>query len=213
MAREDAEQWTTRVYESTTLEELARAYDLWASRYEEDMHSLGRRGPEVVAALVARHVRNLDSAILDAGAGTGLVGQLLHFLGYTHLVALDLSSGMLEKAARRGIYRELHQGVLGEPLRFSSGAFEAVVAAGVFTKGHAPASAFDEILRITRSGGSVIFTCVTSDYEQGEFRRAFDTCTADRRWRLVEASRPVHALPVSEAFNQLKFVTLVFRVS
>jgi SAM-dependent methyltransferase len=212
MAREDAEEWTTRVYESATSEELARAYDLWADRYDEDMHVLGRRGPEIVAALVARHVRDLGAAILDAGAGTGLVGQWLHSLGYTHLIALDLSKGMLEKAARRGIYRELHQGVLGDPLSFPPGAFDAVVAAGVFTKAHAPASAFDELLRITRSGGHVIVTVVADD-EQGEFSRKFDACTAEGRWRLIDASKAIHALPASDAFRQLMFVTLVFQVS
>ncbi len=39
--------------------------------------------------------------VLDAGAGTGLAGELLAGRGYTNLVAMDLSESMLREAARK----------------------------------------------------------------------------------------------------------------
>jgi hypothetical protein len=35
----------------------------------------------------------------------------------------------------------------------------------VFTAGHAQPSSFDELLRVTRSGGLIVFTLATSAYE------------------------------------------------
>ena len=43
-----------------------------------------------------------ESKVLDAGAGTGLVGVELHRLGYTNIHAMDMSQGMLDEAGRKG---------------------------------------------------------------------------------------------------------------
>ena len=45
--------------------------------------------------------------ILDAGAGTGLLGAALVERGFTSLDALDLSPAMLAEAGRKGIYGSL----------------------------------------------------------------------------------------------------------
>jgi len=52
--------------------------------------------------------------ILDAGASTGMVGEVLTKLGYANLVAMDLSQGILEVARQKNVYQELHQMVTGE---------------------------------------------------------------------------------------------------
>ena len=158
------------MFSAGSREHLISAYAGWAERYDEDTQGLDLRGPEIVAAMTARHLHDRASPILDAGAGTGRVGELLAILGYSHLVALDLSDAMLAKARERSVYRELHQCALGDPLTFADGTFVAVVAAGVFTAGHAPPGSFDELLRVTRPGGSLIFTLATSAYERGGFK-------------------------------------------
>src|SRR5215217_8326125 len=71
--------------------------------------------------------------------------------GYRNLVGIDISDGMLARARERGVYADLRDQVLGETLDFADESFVAVVATGVFTAGHAPASAFIELLRVTRS--------------------------------------------------------------
>jgi SAM-dependent methyltransferase len=213
MAREDAEQWVARVFGAGTPENLARAYDDWADRYDEDMQSLGQRGPEIVAAMAARHLHDRESPILDAGAGTGRTGEILAILGYRHLVALDLSEGMLARARERGVYREVHRGVLGEPLTFAGGAFAAVVAAGVFTEGHAPPGSFDELLRVTRPGGRLIFTLATPALEQGGFRDKLHALEAEGRWRPVEATALFRGVPASEIYRDHTARVLVFEAA
>ena len=83
------------------------------------------------------------------GCGTGLVGMALAGLGHDRVVGFDLSPGMLERSAARGVYAELHQGSLLERLPFDDGRFGSVVAVGVFTLGHVDGSAFAELARVT----------------------------------------------------------------
>jgi predicted TPR repeat methyltransferase len=206
-------EWrVAEVFEAEDREELIRAYDRWAERYDEDMLGLDMRGPEIVASMAARYVRDRASPILDAGAGTGRVGELLAILGYSNLVALDLSDAMLARAKERDVYRALHQGVLGDRLVFADDAFGAIVAAGVFTAGHAPPSSFDELLRVTRSEGLVIFTLSTSAYELGGFRDKLDALKREGRWRLIEATAPFHGLRRSVAYRDHSGRVLVYEV-
>ena len=102
VTREDAERRVAEVFGAGGREDLIRAYAGWAECYDQDTLSLDLRGPEIVAAMAARHLRDRASPILDAGAGTGRVGELLAILGYDHLVALDLSEAMLARARERG---------------------------------------------------------------------------------------------------------------
>ena len=44
--------------------------------------------------------------IIDAGAGTGLIGVELKKLGYTNLCALDISAEMLREAKKKEVYTE-----------------------------------------------------------------------------------------------------------
>jgi SAM-dependent methyltransferase len=204
------ERRVAEVFEAGDREDLIRAYARWAERYDEDMLGLEMRGPEIVASMAARYVRDRASPILDAGAGTGRVGELLAILGYSNLVALDLSEAMLARAQERNVYRALHQGALGDQLAFADDVFGAVVAAGVFTAGHAPPSSFDELLRVTRSGGLIIFTLATPSYETGGFKDKLETLKREGRWRPIEATAPFHGLRRSVAHRDHTGHVLVY---
>lgn len=112
-----------------------------------------RRGRRRAGAAPAARRR----ACARPGAGTGLVGRALAAQGFTHLHAADLSPGMLDVAQRRGVYRELHHVGAG-PLPFAPASFDAVVAVGVLTEGHAPPEAPGEWLPVVRPGGLVVFS-------------------------------------------------------
>ena len=92
------------------------------------------------------------------------MGSILDSLGYREQVGIDISAGMLNKASERGVYKNLHQMVLGEKLDFPSGYFGACQSIGVFTAGHAPACAFDELVRILYVGGYIIFSLLEDVY-------------------------------------------------
>ena len=61
--------------------------------------------PAVAAGLFGKYVRPDASPILEAGAGTGLMGSVLDAMGYRDQVGIDISAGMLEMASKRHIYK------------------------------------------------------------------------------------------------------------
>lgn len=137
---------------------LGRSYDGWAGDYDADMSGWGYRHPSVIAGMVGRHAPSTGTVILDAGCGTGVLGETLSVLGYGTIDGIDLSEGMLAVAGAKGCYRELKQQMLGEVLDFATGSYDVIVSSGVMTPGHAPASCLDELARILKPGGHMIVT-------------------------------------------------------
>ena len=95
MDEKDRLKW---IYSSKDNRELCERYNQWAKDYDNELEEdYGWMAPHIVAGCVTKYVPK-EGRILDAGAGTGLVGQCLYHEGYRNLVAIDLSEGMLEKA-------------------------------------------------------------------------------------------------------------------
>ena len=188
-------QW---VYSSSTNQELEERYDQWAMQYDKDLdEEFAWNAPQTATDLFARHVP-AGTKILDAGAGTGLVGECLAQLGYRDLYAIDLSLGMLEEARRKDLYKDLRQMTLGEELGYDTGSFDATISVGVFTTGHAPAHAFDELVRITKPGGFIVFSLRVDLYEEGGFKEYQAGLEQAGKWRLAELSEPFYPLPKGE---------------
>jgi predicted TPR repeat methyltransferase len=186
------------VYGARNSEELAKLYDEWAADYERDVLGYGYTTPAIMAGFLGRHVASGDGRVLDAGVGTGIMGEILVPLGYENLTGIDLSRIMLDLAHEKGVYRELRQMELGESLDLPDDAFHATVAAGVFSAGHAPPGSFDELVRVTEPGGHVIFS-VRDDVYTGEgFEEKLEALANDGSWRLVEESRPYRQLPLAD---------------
>lgn len=178
------------VYAAGSPEELAAGYDAWAATYEADMARAGYRHPAVCLALLARHLPRGAAPLLDAGCGTGLIGEWLGILGYPEAEGLDLSEGMLAVAARKGVYRALHRLALGGPLPFADGAYAGIVSSGVFTTGHVGAGALGELARICRPGGVLVLTVKLPLWEEG-----FDGSAAAAGLALAEATAPYLSMP------------------
>ena len=106
------------------------------------------------------------------------MGKILVSLGYENLTGIDLSRRMLDLAREKGVYRELRQMELGEPLDFSDEAFHATIAAGVFSAGHAPPESFDELVRVTEPGGYVIFSVRDDVYTSEGFEEKLEALQA-----------------------------------
>ena len=50
---------------------------------------------------------NKDIKILDAGAGTGIIGEMLVQQGYRNIDTLDISEEMLNLVKQRNVYRPI----------------------------------------------------------------------------------------------------------
>ena len=195
MDRQNRVQW---VYSSRDNQELAERYDQWARDYDRDLErDFQWLGPQRAAEVFARYVSG-DGRILDAGAGTGLVGKCLAEMGYRRIIAMDMSGGMLAEARKKNVYQDFHQMVMGSVLGFDSGSFDGVISVGVLTVGHAPASSLDELVRITRLGGYVIFSLRPDVYESAGFKEKQSELESAGKWKLVEAGERFQPLPRGE---------------
>jgi predicted TPR repeat methyltransferase len=182
------------VYGAGSAEEVATLYDGWASTYEAEMAAAGYRHPSICLALLARHLPRGALPLLDAGAGTGLVGEWLGIIGFPHVEALDISAGMLEVAARKGVYAALHRLALGGALPFADDSFAGIVSAGVFTSGHVGADGLDELIRICRPGGAIVLTVKTTLWDGGFSARTAALVKAGRV-SVAETTEPYVSMP------------------
>lgn len=185
--RDSRLQW---IYASQGEAQLRERYDVWAADYDRDLDELKWSAPQAGAERCA-HFAQLGKEILDAGCGTGLVGVALAALGHTRVVGFDLSTGMLERSAERGVYSELHQGSLLDRLPFDDGRFGSVVSVGVFTLGHVDGSAFAELARVTAPGGHVSFTFRDDAVDRLGYRDAQQQLIDAGAWELVDRTEPM----------------------
>ena len=182
------------VYAATDPAEVAAAYDKWAETYDAEMALSGYRHPSVCLGLLTRYLPRGSGPLLDAGVGTGMIGDWLGIVGYSHVEGLDISEGMLAVAARKGNYRALHRAVLGQTLPFTTGYFAGVVSTGVFTTGHVGAEALPELLRICRKGGVMVFT-VKDTVWNGGFAAALAALQAAGPVKMLEETAPYVSMP------------------
>ncbi len=171
-------------------QEITEIYDNWAKDYEQRILSYGYSTPAVASWFFGRYVEPKNATVLDAGAGTGIMGVILAPLGYRNLVGIDISENMLEFARKKGVYKDLRRIALGGQLDLPTDAFTAVVSTGVFAAGHAPPESFDELIRITKPGGHIIFSVRTDVYVDGGFKDKQEALEKEQRWQLVEVSDP-----------------------
>jgi predicted TPR repeat methyltransferase len=208
MTQNNRVQW---VYSSRNEQELEERYDQWAEEYDADLETeYGWISPQRTSETLAKYVAK-DASILDAGAGTGLVGECLHELGFLSMTAMDLSTGMLEVARRKNIYQALDQMTMGERLDYDTDKFGASVIVGVFTQGHAPASSIDELVRVVMPGGHIVFSLRTDTYLENGFKEKMDALECAGLWKLVESTEPYHPLPKGEP--EVMHQVWVFQVS
>lgn len=182
------------VYGSGSADDLARLYDGWAATYDAEMSRVGYRHPTIALALLTRHLPRGATPVLDAGCGTGLLGEWLGIAGYPDVEALDISEGMLAIAATKGCYTTLHRAALGGSLPFADGHFAGIVAAGVFSTGHVGAEGLDELIRICRPGGIIVLTVKNTLWDTGFAGRIAELERSGRIAR-AEATAPYVSMP------------------
>lgn len=108
-------------------------FDGFAPHFEAKLQGqLGYRTPELLLALLRRHLPEADSFAhaLDLGCGTGLMGPLLRPLA-DRLDGVDLSPRMLEAAQAKGVYDGLAQGEIAAHVAGLAQSPDLVTAADV----------------------------------------------------------------------------------
>ena len=140
-------------------DEVRDLYDDWSKndKYNQDMIDWKYSGPKEVVSAFLPHAINKGIKILDAGCGSGLVGEELSKEGYSIVHGADIAAKLMNSIPA-GIYQELHNIDLNKPINFTDDFFDAVLCVGTFTFGHVKAKALSEFTRIVKSGGIIGFT-------------------------------------------------------
>lgn len=138
-------------------------FDRYAGTFEQHLQSLHYDAPRLLAQRLAARGQAWQHA-LDLGCGTGLCGPLLRPLA-RRLTGVDLSAGMLEKAAALRVYDDLRQVDVVEFLAAGEDPVDLAVAADVFIYVGALEPVFAALARRMPAGGSFCFTVEESERE------------------------------------------------
>ena len=143
---------------------VREVFNEFADSFDEELASLEYRGPELIRDAVVRAYGEPDKSlvILDAGCGTGACGEVLRPYA-AHLLGVDLSEKMLERAGRLGLYDELAAEELTHFLRQRSDCLDLVSAADAFNYFGELHALLDSVAQSLRDAGRVIFTVEASD--------------------------------------------------
>ena len=194
----DVDRWVERVYAAGgDREQLNRLYEEWAADYDQHKWASGNPSVAITVGVIARHLPDFDACVLDAGCGTGNLGQVLHQIGYRNIEGLDPSPGMLEMARRKEIYQALYPDYL-EPEIDLAKRYDLVAATGIFTEGHAPPEALEGMLRLARPGAVIAFSLSElAEHELGFAARITELSEAGA-WHQIERTEPYRGFPFSE---------------
>ncbi|MEM7208939.1 MAG: class I SAM-dependent methyltransferase [Pseudomonadota bacterium] len=180
------QQRAARVMSASSEEEVRDGYDQWATQYDDDHASFGLLLLAHLVGLFCRHVPRGADPVLDAGAGTGRLGEVLSLHGYDNFVGLDLSPGMLEVAEQKPMYSQTHVARLGDRLDFDNGTFPVVASLGAFAPNLAKADAFDELIRVTQPGGLLVLSLRAGKEPETGFNARRSQLEAEGRWQLED---------------------------
>lgn len=173
-----------RVLNASNTDELMSAYSEWADKYDTDLlDEMKYVAPVFATKLLQEYLDDKSSKILDAGCGTGIVGDVLNKAGYSNIVGLDYSSHMLGKAEEKQVYRDLQQADLTQRVDIDDNTYDAIISVGTFTSGHVGPSALKELVRITKPEGFICFTVRESAWTDDNYKEVVDRMTEEKLWK------------------------------
>jgi predicted TPR repeat methyltransferase len=143
-------------------------FDRFADSFDEQLlQKLDYHAPELLVEGLTRVLPPADASleVLDAGCGTGLCAPLLRPFA-ARLTGVDLSAGMLRKAAERGGYDRLVEGELTAFLDAHDMAYDVVASADTLVYFGALEEAARAARRALRPGGWLGFTVERYDGEE-----------------------------------------------
>ncbi|XP_022710358.1 methyltransferase-like protein 27 isoform X2 [Varroa jacobsoni] len=143
-------------------EDTKHFYDLWANNYEEDMRSMQYRAPEILAEYIINTLRiDRNAKILDAGCGTGLLGEELRKRGFTHMDGVDCSHCMLDLALPKAVYRKTEVvhvlPSMTEPPIHVDYRYECIALCDAFQPGHITPGCLPKLAAMLTDKGVIAF--------------------------------------------------------
>ena len=144
---------------------------------------------------------NSQTRVLDAGAGTGYLGKVLHDAGYTslNLYGIDWCQEMLQHIPREIYVETICADVKKIP--YQNDYFDHLISSAVI--GLVPKEVFAEFIRVTKPGGYILFNVRDQYYsDDTPFKPEMEALEKKGTWKLVAQKGPL------ETFANPDFHTL-----
>ena len=161
-------------YSVKTPEDNIKLYKVWASSYDDDFAKKNDyRSPVLISNYYDKYSNKNDVPVLDVGAGTGLIAEVMNKKNTIDIDAIDISPEMLESAKSKNCYNKLIEADLTKNLDIDNNYYGAIVSAGTFTHGHIGPNALDELLRVTKPSGLFVITIHSKVFVNQNFEQKF----------------------------------------
>jgi predicted TPR repeat methyltransferase len=144
---------------------MRHLFDGMADVYDGHMvRGLKYQLPKQVAEKIVARYPDKHLNLLDLGCGTGLLGVCLGPLNGGYMIGVDLSTKMVEQAARHQVYDRFHTVNLHDALRDTpDGLYQVITALDVFIYAGDLTAAIPNAFRVLAADGQLIFSCETAD--------------------------------------------------
>ncbi len=142
-----------------SIQYIEQTFDAFANNFENVLGRLNYCGPQLVQDHLAMFFDTPANSlnVLDLGCGTGLVGEVVKPYA-RKLVGVDLSQAMLDQAAAKQVYQQLHKSDITEYLRTSHDQYDLVTCMDTFIY----LGRLDEVLALIyrglKTGGMLVFS-------------------------------------------------------
>lgn len=205
---------------SSTENDAKETYDAWAATYEKDTDEHGYKGHVLCIEAFNKAMQsegvfpgaNKNIKILDAGAGTGIIGEMLVKQGYTNVDALDISQKMLDIALKKNVYKRFICAPLSDVRieQIQTAEYDVTLCAGTIVYGQAKPVALDECIRHVRPGGLFIFSIRADSFDPKElgYSTKFEELEKLGKWSLVNRElRELYSNPHEERYRNCYVIT------
>ena len=178
------------IYQLESKEKVLDYYIKWTqnNQYNEDMLDWNYSGPKNATEMFNKYINDKSIFIMDAGCGTGLVGEELKKIGFKNIVGVDFSQEMLDLVPKN-LYQRLELADLNKSLKYQNNIFDAIICVGTFTYGHVKAHSLDEMLRVIKKDGLICFTVNEGIYEKYQFNKKITELENDKKWQVLELKK------------------------
>eukprot|EP00095_Tigriopus_kingsejongensis_P005392 maker-scaffold770_size100439-snap-gene-0.31 protein:Tk05392 transcript:maker-scaffold770_size100439-snap-gene-0.31-mRNA-1 annotation:"hypothetical protein DAPPUDRAFT_302022" len=173
-----------------------QSFEEWSDRSEEDLVMVGQyTGHSKLCKAflklnLPRKVEILD--VSSHSSSPGLVGMELAHHGYINVDGVDHKLNALNQIRRKGrIYRNYILGRVGDlgSIPVNDESYDVILMAGGFAPGKIMPTSFQEILRVLRPGGVIMWTMRDGFAVQSQDFALFDVKVKDlvleRKWEIL----------------------------
>ncbi len=186
-------EFLDRIYALEDEGDVRSFYDEAAGDYDEILLAqVGYVSPTICARTLARFLPGRQEPLMDLGCGTGLAGEALTALGYSHIDGVDFSAEMLAVARARSCYVQLALADLNAGTNIPAGSYAAAVSVGVFGQ-HVLPEALDHAISIVEAGGLFCFSVNERAFDDYGFRDKVEALSAEGRTTCLSLTKePYH---------------------